>query len=120
MRISDVLLGLLLAVVSSAAAPKKKPLAPLATRLDKILAAAPNAAWGIQVVDLRTGATVYAKNEHHHFVPASNTKLFSTALALMRLGPEYRFKTTITAPAAPDREGRVAELRLVGGGDPNL
>jgi D-alanyl-D-alanine carboxypeptidase/D-alanyl-D-alanine-endopeptidase (penicillin-binding protein 4) len=119
MRITGVLLGLLLAIVPGDGAQKKKP-AKLSVRIDKILAAAPNAAWGIQVVDLRNGATVYAKNEHQPFVPASNTKLFSTALALTRLGPEYRFKTTITAPAAPDKDGRVAELRFIGGGDPNL
>jgi serine-type D-Ala-D-Ala carboxypeptidase/endopeptidase (penicillin-binding protein 4) len=66
------------------------------------------------------GATVYSKNERQFFVPASNTKLFSTALALVRLGPDYRFRTTIAAPAKPDADGRVAELRFVGGGSPNL
>jgi serine-type D-Ala-D-Ala carboxypeptidase/endopeptidase (penicillin-binding protein 4) len=92
-------------------------------RIDKILAEAPAAQqsyWGIHVVDLATGAAVYEKNQDRFFVPASNTKLFSTALALTRLGPDHRFRTTITAPAKPDESGRVTELRFVGGGDPNL
>jgi serine-type D-Ala-D-Ala carboxypeptidase/endopeptidase (penicillin-binding protein 4) len=92
-------------------------------RIDKILLRAPvakQAFWGIHVVDLRSGATVYAKNHERFFTPASNTKLFSTALALSRLGPEHRFRTVICAPAAPDADGRVAGLRFVGGGDPNL
>ena len=115
MRTTGALLGLLLALVSTTEAQQT-----LATRINRIVAKAPQAAWGIHVVDLRTGATVYSRNEHQPFVPASNTKLFSTAFALTRLGPDYRFKTTITAPAQPDKEGRVAELRLIGGGDPNL
>src|SRR5436190_11711925 len=92
-------------------------------RIEKILAGEPaarQAAWGIHVVNLRTGATVYARNINQFFIPASNTKLFSTALALTRLGPNYRFRTLITSPEQPDESGRVTELRFVGGGDPNL
>jgi D-alanyl-D-alanine carboxypeptidase/D-alanyl-D-alanine-endopeptidase (penicillin-binding protein 4) len=92
-------------------------------RIDKILAESPAAQqsyWGIHIVDLATGAIVYERNQDRFFIPASNTKLFSTALALTKLGPDHRFRTTITAPAKPDASGRVARLRFVGGGDPNL
>jgi D-alanyl-D-alanine carboxypeptidase/D-alanyl-D-alanine-endopeptidase (penicillin-binding protein 4) len=95
----------------------------LSTKIAKILWNAPaaqQAFWGIHIVDLKTGATVYSKNAEQFFTPASNTKLFSTALALTRLGPDYRFRTTITSPVQPDESGRVTELRFVGGGDPNL
>jgi serine-type D-Ala-D-Ala carboxypeptidase/endopeptidase (penicillin-binding protein 4) len=95
----------------------------LSTRIAKILWNSPvaqQASWGIHVVDLKTGATIYTKNAEQFFVPASNTKLFSTALALTRLGPDYRFRTTITSPEKPDQAGRVSGLRFVGGGDPNL
>jgi len=84
-------------------------------------AAARTAFWGIQIVDLATGKTLYELNPDHYFVPASNTKLFSTALALNRLGPEFAFHTSVLAGAPPDAAGRiVGPLRLVGGGDPNL
>lgn len=53
--------------------------------------------------------------------PASNAKLFSTALALNRLGPDFTYQTRVFAPAAPDASGRITgDLRLLGGGDPNL
>ena len=58
---------------------------------------------------------VYATNQDRFFVPASNTKLFTTALALTKLGPDHRFRTTITAPANPEASGRVTELRFVEG-----
>jgi D-alanyl-D-alanine carboxypeptidase/D-alanyl-D-alanine-endopeptidase (penicillin-binding protein 4) len=109
-------LGLLL--IASAAGAET-----IAERIDKILADSPAAQqsfWGIHVVDLETGAVVYASNQDRFFVPASNTKLFTTALALTKLGPNHRFRTLITAPAKPDESGRVTELRFVGGGDPNL
>ena len=55
---------------------------------------------------------LYARDDDHLFAPASNTKLFTTALALTMLGPEYRFKTTVVADNA--------DLVFVGGGDPSL
>jgi D-alanyl-D-alanine carboxypeptidase/D-alanyl-D-alanine-endopeptidase (penicillin-binding protein 4) len=77
--------------------------------------------WGIQIVDLTTGRTLYELNADHYFVPASNTKLFSMALALNRLGPNFTFLTRVVADTPPDAEGRiVGALRLIGGGDPNL
>jgi D-alanyl-D-alanine carboxypeptidase/D-alanyl-D-alanine-endopeptidase (penicillin-binding protein 4) len=83
--------------------------------------AARTAFWGIQIVDLSTGRTLYELNPDHYFVPASNTKLFTTALALTRLGPDYTFLTRVLADTAPDAQGHIAgDLRLAGGGDPNL
>ena len=94
--------------------------ASLAEKIDRALAGS-NAFWGIQVVDAETGKTLYAWNAQHFFVPASNTKLFTTALALERLGPDFTFRTRVLAEAAPDAAGRVhGPLRLIGGGDPNL
>ena len=98
--------------------------ASLAERIDHLLETTPAAAaafWGIQVVDLETGKTMYEQNPRRFFVPASNTKLLTTALALARLGPDYTFVTRVMAGGPPDREGRIAgPLRLIGGGDPNL
>ena len=110
---------ILLLALSVAAWP-----ATLAQNIDQFLATAPAARssfWGIQVVDLRSGKVLYQKNHDHLFVPASNTKLFTTALALSRLGPDFTFQTHVVAALAPDADGRIAgDVRLVGGGDPNL
>ena len=75
--------------------------------------AARTAFWGIQIVDQSSGKTLVEMNADHFFVPASNTKLFTAALALKRLGPDYRFRTAVRM----DADG---SIRLVGGGDPNL
>lgn len=97
--------------------------ADLAERIPAIIDAVPAAKqcfWGIRVLDAESGQLVYSLNDDKFFVPASNTKLFTTSLALRRLGPDYKFRTRVAAPAAPDSEGWISELRLIGGGDPNL
>jgi D-alanyl-D-alanine carboxypeptidase/D-alanyl-D-alanine-endopeptidase (penicillin-binding protein 4) len=87
----------------------------------KASGAASRGFWGIHVVSVSTGRTLYQLEPDRYFVPASTAKLFSTALALERLGPDYRFVTLITADQAPDASGRLSgDLRLVGGGDPTL
>jgi D-alanyl-D-alanine carboxypeptidase/D-alanyl-D-alanine-endopeptidase (penicillin-binding protein 4) len=76
---------------------------------------------GLQIVNLRTGAVLFESNADHLFVPASNTKLFTTALGLTRLGPDYKFHTTVVASGEPDADGRIAgAVSLIGDGDPNL
>jgi D-alanyl-D-alanine carboxypeptidase/D-alanyl-D-alanine-endopeptidase (penicillin-binding protein 4) len=91
-------------------------------RIDKILAAsdAHRGSWGFQVVELESGKLFYERNADHLFIPASNMKMFTTAAALEKLGPGYIFHTTVESDAAPDAQGRVGDLCLVGRGDPNL
>jgi len=77
--------------------------------------------WGLHAVSLSRGEPVFAFQADSFFVPASTVKLFSTTAALMRLGPDYRFRTTVVASAAPDNAGVICgDVRLVGGGDPTL
>lgn len=96
----------------------------LAHAIDRLLASSPEARgafWGIKVTDLKTGRTRYQLNSNRLFVPASNTKLLTTALALVRLGPQFTFETRVTAERPPDQDGCIrGPVRLVGGGDPNL
>ena len=96
----------------------------LAREIPKELAAsaqARQAFWGIQIVDLASGRTLYELNPSKLFVPASNTKLFTGALALSRLGGAFTFQTRVMAAAGPDAGGRIrGPLILLGGGDPNL
>ncbi len=100
------------------------PFRPLGRRIKAALRSSPAGArafWGIEVADPGRGTVLYQLNAERLFVPASNAKLFTTALALVRLGPDYRFETTIRAMEAADRSGRIAgDLTLVGGGDPML
>ena len=116
-------LALLVGVGCSVSAQVAASAHSVADRIDELLAtpAARRTYWGVLVRDLDTGATVYERNADKLFVPASNVKLFSTALALHRLGADYTFKTIVTADGSVDDEGSLqGDLRLVGGGDPNL
>ncbi len=94
-----------------------------AERVETLLGAAPvdKGEWGLLVVDEESGATLYEKNADKYFLPASNMKLLTTALALDTLGPEYRFRTTIETNGILAADGKLSgDLILVGRGDPNL
>jgi D-alanyl-D-alanine carboxypeptidase/D-alanyl-D-alanine-endopeptidase (penicillin-binding protein 4) len=53
--------------------------------------------------------------------PASNMKLYTVAAALDRLTPDYRFVTSVYAPARPDTSGAVrGDLVVYGRGDPSF
>jgi D-alanyl-D-alanine carboxypeptidase/D-alanyl-D-alanine-endopeptidase (penicillin-binding protein 4) len=97
--------------------------AHFAARSETLLGAAPSSKgdWGILIVDAQTGETLYEKNADGYFVPASNMKLFTTALALAKLGPEYKFHTTLETRGTISAEGTLSgDVVLVGRGDPNL
>ncbi len=93
-----------------------------ATRVSRILETPPvsKGEWGILVLDAITGQTLYEKNADSFFVPASNMKLFTTALALDTLGPDYRFRTTLETSGTLNDGFIQGDLILVGRGDPNL
>jgi serine-type D-Ala-D-Ala carboxypeptidase/endopeptidase (penicillin-binding protein 4) len=50
--------------------------------------------WGILVESLEDGRVLYSHNADKYFIPASNTKLFTTAAALQKLDPYGTIRTT--------------------------
>jgi D-alanyl-D-alanine carboxypeptidase/D-alanyl-D-alanine-endopeptidase (penicillin-binding protein 4) len=77
--------------------------------------------WGVLIADAKTGQVLFERNADKYFVPASNMKLLTTAFALAKLGPDFRFRTTIESLSEPSPRGVVeGPLYLVGRGDPNL
>jgi D-alanyl-D-alanine carboxypeptidase/D-alanyl-D-alanine-endopeptidase (penicillin-binding protein 4) len=92
-------------------------------RAETLLAASPSSKgdWGLLIVDAETGETLFEKNVDGYFVPASNMKLFTTALALAKLGPDYKFHTTLETRGTISPDGTLSgDVVLVGRGDPNL
>jgi serine-type D-Ala-D-Ala carboxypeptidase/endopeptidase (penicillin-binding protein 4) len=76
--------------------------------------------YGVMVVSLDRGDTLFALNPDRPLAPASNAKLFSTAAALYYLGPEFRFVTYLLADG-PIHDGVLeGDLVLYGTGDPAI
>ena len=79
-----------------------------------------NATWGIEIRDVETDAVLYERNASRSMLPASTTKLATTAAALEQLGPDFRLRTSLYA------FGEIADgvlhgnLVIRGGGDPTI
>ena len=78
------------------------------------------ALWGVKAVALETGRTLYEHHADRFLSPASNSKLYTGALALDVLGADYRIVTPIFATANPDAAGVVrGDVIVSGRGDPS-
>jgi D-alanyl-D-alanine carboxypeptidase/D-alanyl-D-alanine-endopeptidase (penicillin-binding protein 4) len=112
--------------VFSALAQEPKPpttLAELQERLTQHLAQPKYdaALWGVKIVSLDSGKTVFEHNPQKLCSPASNCKLYTVALALDRLGADYRIKTSLYAKAKPNKSGKLSgDLIVYGRGDPTI
>ncbi|MBN2091282.1 D-alanyl-D-alanine carboxypeptidase/D-alanyl-D-alanine-endopeptidase [candidate division KSB1 bacterium] len=80
-----------------------------------------NAHWGVAIQSLQNGQYLFLQNENKGFMPASNMKLFTTATALVKLGPDYTFQTEIFRQGKMDPNGVLnGDLIIRGSGDPTL
>jgi serine-type D-Ala-D-Ala carboxypeptidase/endopeptidase (penicillin-binding protein 4) len=111
-------------LLGSPASKGLKAKASVEKQVETLISASPSVRrghFGFQVADVETGEVLAAKGAREFFIPASNTKLFTTAAALVRLGPSYRFRTEVRAVGRWSAgQPVVTGLELVGGGDPNL
>lgn len=77
--------------------------------------------WGVKVVLNETGETLFESNADNGFIPASNRKLFTGALALDQLGPDFVFRTYLYKTGKVDAEGNLnGNLVIVPSGDPTF
>ena len=77
--------------------------------------------WGIKIVSLDSGATLFETNAQKLFKPASNAKVFTGALALDVLGPDFRIRTSLLSHSPPDASGKLTgDLAIFGRGDPTF
>jgi serine-type D-Ala-D-Ala carboxypeptidase/endopeptidase (penicillin-binding protein 4) len=83
-------------------------------RLDVLLESGPGKYFaGVEVVSLDSKKILFKYNDDFLFMPASNMKVLTTALALLRLGPDYRFTTHLLREPSGD-------VVLAGSGDPSI
>ena len=93
------------------------------TKKIKELASAPgltNASWGLSVKDAATGKAVAERNPRLNLVPASILKVFTTAAALDKFGPQKTFSTRIYYDGAIANGFLNGNIYIKGGGDPSL
>ncbi len=86
----------------------------LEQRLDRLMEAGPGKYFaGVQVFSLESKKVLFKYNDEFLFMPASNMKVLTTALAMLRLGPDYRFTTRLVRETSGD-------VVLAGSGDPSF
>src|SRR6185503_18937404 len=91
----------------------------LAREIDRAIAEsdAGRTRWGVFVISVNDGRVLYSHNGENLFTPASNMKIFTTAVALDLLGPDYRWRTSAYAQAQLDGSGAIeGDLILYGRG----
>lgn len=73
------------------------------------------------VVAATDGPTaLYSRDPDRKHAPASVVKMFPTAAALARLGPDHRFVTRLRSTARPEGGILKADLLIEGSGDPSF
>ncbi len=101
----------------SALTPEKLP-----EKLSGILSSVSKSSdWGVKVVIAETGETLFESKSDEGFIPASNRKLFTGALALDQLGPDYTFRTYLYHTGTVDANGTLnGNLVIIPSGDPTF
>jgi len=79
-----------------------------------------NAQIGLYIESMSSGELIYQCNEHKLFIPASNMKIFTTATALLKFGPHFRFQTQIYTDGPITQNKLKGNLVIRGKGDPTL
>jgi D-alanyl-D-alanine carboxypeptidase/D-alanyl-D-alanine-endopeptidase (penicillin-binding protein 4) len=74
---------------------------------------------GVMAVS-ENGDTLVNYNGFRKLIPASNTKLLTTGLAMYELGPDYRFATSIGHTGKVRRGTLHGDIYVIGGGDPTI
>ncbi len=120
-RLTAAILGALTLLLVLAPASPALDASAVRGSLARAVAAAGATHTSALAVDLTTGTTLYERGADARRIPASVEKLFTTATALRRYGPDARLATTVVLDGDLDAEGRLdGDLVLVGGGDPTL
>ena len=87
------------------------------------LATAPqflSAHWGILIVAAERADTLASVNADKLFLPASNQKLVTGAVALTKLGADFQWKTTFTRTGPVTNGVLRGDLVISGSGDPSV
>lgn len=76
------------------------------------------ARWGVEVYSLDRSEKIYERDSLGLYVPASNNKIITAAVALICLGPDYRYETRALTDGHIENGALRGNLVIVGTGDP--
>jgi D-alanyl-D-alanine carboxypeptidase/D-alanyl-D-alanine-endopeptidase (penicillin-binding protein 4) len=98
-----------------------KSSADVASTLSGLTGKTRSGTWGAMVVSLTRGDTLYAENAGEEMQPASTMKLFTSAIAFERFGPNYQFSTDALRDGQVGPDGTLnGNIYIRGDGDPAL
>lgn len=80
----------------------------------------PKTEWGILFEELQDGDELFSFNATQRMIPASNMKIVSGAAALLGLGPDFRYETTLFHTGVHLENKITGHLIVVGSGDPSI
>jgi D-alanyl-D-alanine carboxypeptidase/D-alanyl-D-alanine-endopeptidase (penicillin-binding protein 4) len=95
----------------------------LTKQIDRMIAESDSARarWGVFVASMKDGRVLQSRDGDRLFTPASNMKIFTTAVALDLLGADYRWRTSVYSARQMDANGILdGDLTLYGRGAPDL
>jgi len=98
------------------------PLGDLQTEIDLLVndPSFASATWGIYIEAPDKREVLYRHNENKLLIPASNMKLFTTAVALVKFGPNFTYKTGLYLDGAVRNGTLNGNLVVKGSGDPTI
>jgi serine-type D-Ala-D-Ala carboxypeptidase/endopeptidase (penicillin-binding protein 4) len=77
--------------------------------------------WGVIVISITAGDTIFAHNADAMLSPASTMKMYTAAVALDRFGPDYSYRTPLLHEGSIGSDGTLqGNVYLRGVGDPSL
>lgn len=102
--------------------PERAPIQALRHSIDSLVndPVFANSHIGLLIVNPATGDTLYSRNAGKLFMPASNQKVLTSAVALTHLGPDFRYTTVIASRGARQDTVLKGDLIVIGNGDPTI
>lgn len=93
----------------------------LQTQVDSLLGLEPvkGSSWSVMFSELESGKEIASYDAERLLIPASVTKIWTTAAAFDSYGPDYKFITKFISPSTIDGQGALnGKIQVVCGGDP--
>lgn len=79
-----------------------------------------NSVWGISIQSIQNGENLFSLNTKRNFIPASNRKILTSIFDLVKLGPDFQYRTYAYLQGIQKDSVFFGNLIVRGMGDPTL